>query len=509
MAAPGARGLGALLGLGARAGALLAAVLGLGALAAALLAAALLRARPRARGAVAFLHPVGADGGGGERVLWCAVRALQRARPGVRVLLVTDCPGGAAAFGPESLRRRALARFGVELAGPVEAVALRGAWLAGPAPWPRFTLLGQALGQALVGLEALARCRPEVLVDTAGLAFALPVARLAGCAAAAYVHYPMVSTDMLGRVRGGVETYNNQGGVARSAWRTRAKLGYYRAFALFYGAVGGCAQAVMVNSTWTLGHVGSLWWGWGGPAGPVVEALGGRRAGTRLPALVHPPCNTQALLKWPVTGAGARKRREGGAGRSPYIISVAQFRPEKDHALQLRSFAEARRRGSPAVLGASLVLVGGCRNTGDEARVARLRALAVELGVGDAVEFRVNASYAELQDLLGGAAAGLHTMLDEHFGIVVVEYMAAGAVPIAHRSAGPEMDIVCPQDGRQTGFLAREEGEYAEAMERVLEMRAEEWEEMAAAGRARAGRFSDAAFERKFLAALEPLLHPL
>merc|ERR1719321_1401735 len=98
----------------------------------------------------------------------------------------------------------------------------------------------------------------------------------------------------------------------------------------------------------------------------------------------------------------------------------------------------------------------------------------------------------------GGAAAGLHTMLDEHFGIVVVEYMAAGAVPIAHRSAGPEMDIVRPQGGRKTGFLAREEGEYAEAMERVLEMRA--------AGRARAGRFSDAAFERKFLAALEPVL---
>ena len=507
MAAP-VVGLGALAGLGARAGALLAALAGLGALAAALLAAALLRARPRARGAVAFLHPVGADGGGGERVLWCAVRALQRARPGVRVLLVTDCPGGAAAFGPEALRRRALERFGVELAGPVEAVALRGAWLAGPAPWPRFTLLGQALGQALVGLEALARCRPEVLVDTAGLAFALPVARLAGCAAAAYVHYPMVSTDMLGRVRGGVETYNNQGGVARSAWRTRAKLGYYRAFALLYGAVGGCAQAVMVNSTWTLGHVGSLWWGWGGPAGPGAGASGGRRAGARLPALVHPPCNTQALLKWPVAGAGARDRREGGAGRPPYIISVAQFRPEKDHALQLRSFAEARRRGSPAVLGARLVLVGGCRNDGDEARVARLRALAAELGLGDAVEFRVNASYAELQGLLGAAAAGLHTMLDEHFGIVVVEYMAAGAVPIAHRSAGPEMDIVRPQDGRQTGFLAREECEYAEAMERVLEMRAEEWEEMAAAGRARAGRFSDAAFERKFLAALEPLLPP-
>lgn len=32
--------------------------------------------------------------------------------------------------------------------------------------------------------------------------------------------------------------------------------------------------------------------------------------------------------------------------------------------------------------------------------------------------------------LLGGAAAGIHSMIDEHFGISVVEYMASGAIPI-------------------------------------------------------------------------------
>lgn len=32
--------------------------------------------------------------------------------------------------------------------------------------------------------------------------------------------------------------------------------------------------------------------------------------------------------------------------------------------------------------------------------------------------------------LLGSAVAGIHSMIDEHFGISVVEYMAAGAIPI-------------------------------------------------------------------------------
>jgi hypothetical protein len=36
----------------------------------------------------------------------------------------------------------------------------------------------------------------------------------------------------------------------------------------------------------------------------------------------------------------------------------------------------------------------------------------------------------DLVGLLGGAISGIHSMTDELFGISVVEYMAAGAIPI-------------------------------------------------------------------------------
>ena len=82
--------------------------------------------------------------------------------------------------------------------------------------------------------------------------------------------------------------------------------------------------------------------------------------------------------------------------------------------------------GSQAVLATQLKLVGSCRNAGDQARVEQLRTAAAELGLTEHVNFCLGISNTELRGLLGGAVGGLHTMLDEHFGISVVEYMAAG-----------------------------------------------------------------------------------
>ena len=81
-----------------------------------------------------------------------------------------------------------------------------------------------------------------------------------------------------------------------------------------------------------------------------------------------------------------------------------------------------------------LHVVGGCRNEADQARLEDLMARTEMMGLQRSVHFYPNASLAKLHEVLGGADVGLHTMQDEHFGISVVDYMAAGCIPLAHDS---------------------------------------------------------------------------
>ena len=45
----------------------------------------------------------------------------------------------------------------------------------------------------------------------------------------------------------------------------------------------------------------------------------------------------------------------------------------------------------------------------------------------------MNLGFPELLAELGSALIGLHTMWNEHFGIGIVEMMAAGLITVAHR----------------------------------------------------------------------------
>ena len=381
---------------------------------------------------------------------------------------------------PAQIIAKVRSRFGIDLdESRVEFCFLQTRWLLEASCYPYFTMIGQSLGAVVVVLEALERRLPHVFIDSMGYSFTLWVARLlGGCRVGAYVHYPTISTDMLSRVSDGSSSHNNRQSVARNPLLRYGKLFYYRVFALIYGLAGKAAQLVFVNSTWTRNHVVALW---GRP---------------QLTQILYPPCNTSNLSNLPFT-----EKRERGT-----FISIAQFRPEKDHAKQIRAMALLKQKKDAVLSKARLILIGSCRNQGDQELVDGLRRLASELGVSENVEFQLNVSFDELKSWYSRGQFGIHTMWCEHFGIGVVELMASGVVVVAHNSAGPKMDIVCPMDGQRTGFLAATVEEYAAEMEKMLRLSPEEILEIQEAARRRTTMFSDESFKENFLQGISPML---
>ncbi|OQS04800.1 GDP-Man:Man(3)GlcNAc(2)-PP-Dol alpha-1,2-mannosyltransferase isoform X2 [Thraustotheca clavata] len=414
---------------------------------------------------IGFFHPYAASGGGGERVLFCALQALP-ASANV-VIYIGD------AITVETLLKDAQNRFNFkaqDIKCKVNVFHLKYRYLLEAKYYPRFTLLGQSLGSMILGLEAFLRCPVTVWIDTTGCAFTYPCAWLGGATVVTYTHYPTISMDMLQVVARRDVTYNNSADVAGSRTKSQAKLWYYQFFAYLYGFVGAFASIVMVNSGWTYNHIRELW----------------KR---NKPLVVYPPCGSSSFEVFPLSG------------RSRIALSVGQFRPEKDHSLQLAALKVLIQKHPEESKDFKLVLLGSCRGQEDEARVQALRNECDELGISDQVEFVVNASYGTLKEYLAKALIGLHTMRNEHFGIGIVEMMAAGMVVIAHNSGGPAVDIVKPG----TGYLASAADEYASAMYQILTNRSNE--DIQRNGRASSHRFSDEVFQEAFCAALSPIFN--
>ncbi|KAG9291419.1 hypothetical protein G9A89_021837 [Geosiphon pyriformis] len=423
-----------------------------------------------------FFHPYCNAGGGGERVLWTAILSIQKQYKHVVCVVYT----GDTDVTKSDILNKVKARFNISLKPDTLAIVhlYNRRWVE-DSRYPRVTLLGQSLGSIYLGWEALSRLVPDVYFDTMGYAFTYPlVKKISGCKIAAYVHYPTISSDMLQKVQERRPSFNNQEEIARSFIYTNGKLLYYYLFAYFYGVAGSFADVIMVNSTWTKGHIDQLW-----------------RIKSRI---VYPPCDTHELCRTELEG------------RESIIVSVAQFRPEKDHHLQIRAFHRLlidhpNLRCEPTNI--QLVLIGSSRNKEDEIRIQRLQEECKKLDIWDNVHFEINAPFSKLMDWLSRGKIGIHTMWNEHFGIGVVEYMAAGLVTVAHNSGGPKMDILVEYNGMKTGFLADETQNFASALFNILTMPAHQLKEIQVNAREHVKeKFSESVFSDSVTNLLRSLL---
>ena len=427
---------------------------------------------------IGFFHPYCNAGGGGERVLWCAIKALQTRYDFVKCVVYT----GDVNDKPEDIIKRAKERFNIEISRYVHFVFLHQRLWVTSERYPIFTLLGQSIGSLVLGFEALFKFTPDIYLDTMGYAFTIPIFKyIGGCHVGSYVHYPTISTDMLEKVIQRQTDFNNSQFISKSLILSKVKWIYYNLFAICYGLCGRCNDVVMVNSSWTLNHIIALW--------KVPQKT----------SVIFPPCDTKTLLDISIDPNETLKIIP------KQIISVAQFRPEKNHMLQLEIFSQfLRQLPKGTKRNYKLLLVGSCRDKEDNNRVDLLKKQAALWKIDKYIEFHLNIPYKDLQRLLTTATVGLHTMKDEHFGIGVVEFMAAGLIVLAHNSAGPKMDIVINWNDKKTGYLASTTEEYVKILSQIFQLLPLERYNICLNARDSVKqRFSDSIFEKQFLANTE------
>lgn len=364
-----------------------------------------------------FFHPYANNGGGGEKVLWHAVQATLLEDPRNIVAIYTTNVEAE----PLQILGKAESKFKV---GSLDSKRIVFIYLRRYAQyidgnyWKHFTLIGQLWGSLLLGLEAMYELSPDVWVDTQGLPGSyMPVSMILKTPIIAYVHYPMIQPDMFNRLK--FQTFSDLRSFRLSDLRQLVKFFYWKALYAFYMYLGSCVDVTLANGTWTYNHLCRIWAANKG-LGKVVDVL-------------YPPCSTETLSY------------AESAQRST-LLYIAQFRPEKRHALVLEEFskfvASAREAKIPLANLPQLVFLGSCRTPTDGSTLEKAKEMVQELELVEYVNFVVDCSFEEVQENLARAKFGLNAMWNEHFGIGVVEYLSAGAVPIVHASAGPLLDIV-------------------------------------------------------------------
>ncbi|KAI9831449.1 MAG: asparagine-linked glycosylation protein [Sarea resinae] len=442
-------------------------------------------------GIVGFFHPFCNAGGGGERVLWAAIRATQKKYPkAVCVVYTGDHEADKA-----TILERVKTRFNIHLHSPTMLfLYLSTRHYVLSTTYPHFTLLGQSLGSLILAYDAFSLLVPDIFIDTMGYAFTLAFSKLLfpKVPTGAYVHYPTISTDMLGSL----DTATEEGGQGVNAGTGKglkgyAKRKYWHLFARLYSWVGGSVDVVMTNSSWTQNHIRILW-------GPSRVA----RHKTSEVSVVFPPVAVEELEQ------EIDVSRESEKSRQKILLYIAQFRPEKNHALILQAFSEFMN--SPTtdedLKSTQLVLIGSVRNSEDATRVYDLRLLAHELHIKESVTFICDATWPEILTNLRRSSVGVNGMWNEHFGIGVVEYQAAGLISVVNASGGPKNDIVVEYDGGPTGFHATTPSEFASGFKQALSLSPEDKLAMRLRARESAKRFTEAAFARLWLVQMDRLV---
>ena len=174
----------------------------------------------------------------------------------------------------------------------------------------------------------------------------------------------------------------------------------------------------------------------------AIEKHVGRKA-----AVVYPPVNIEPYLKL-----------LKNPSRENIVVTVGRFTPEKRYEVVLEVAAT-----TPNI---KYVIIGSISNRLNKQYYSKIAKMIKSKRLNNVI-LMPNLPFKSKLEILSKAKIYLHTMVNEHFGIAIVEGMAAGLVPVVHMSGGAWEDIL---DGKQGvhGYAFRDVDEAVEYIENLV-----------------------------------------
>lgn len=366
---------------------------------------------------ISFLHPNFGDCGGGEKVLWEMINSIIKVG-NTQSIGISKIYLIGKEYKVNDVMEKLRMRFGICLQPECfEVIEIYNTKLLEVQSF--LTMLFQIVGQIMLAFEIVLKHHSEYIIDTTGLPFTYIILKHFGFKVSAYIHYPFISDAMVDDVKKGViAVHNNYTNNLKMKVIKPLKIAYYSLILRMFKLSCRCLEFSMTNSTWTDRHFKDF--------------------GMQNISKLFPPCNVDEYM------ASFQNKR------SNIIVSFAQFRPEKNHDLQIEVIKRLKSKG----LKLKLHMLGSVRNKEDQDLVSRLKNKIKESQLTEDIELFINLKYEEIKEQFVNAKFAIHTMKDEHFGIAVIEMMAAGLLTVAHNSAGPKFDIIGGDNSFTCGFLA-------------------------------------------------------
>jgi glycosyltransferase involved in cell wall biosynthesis len=122
----------------------------------------------------------------------------------------------------------------------------------------------------------------------------------------------------------------------------------------------------------------------------------------------------------------------GDDERNDIILVISRIAPHKkiENAIKLAKILKDNK------IGKGMKIVGNLYDYYFD-YYSELKHMVLELGLTDYITFEINASLAKLLYIIGESRVYFHPMVRDHFGIAVVEAMAAGLIPVVPNEGGP------------------------------------------------------------------------